>query len=442
MDARMRPLAAAATTAATAAALVLTGSPAVAAGATTVRVSVSTTGAQGDYYADGPALSGDGRLVAFHASSTNLVRGDTNRVEDVFVRDRRSGVTRRVSVTSRGVQGNGASAEPSISPDGRFVAFHSLASNLVSGDTNNAGDVFVHDLRSRTTRRVSVSRTGSQGNQDSGWPTISPDGRFLVYHSSASNLVAEDTNRSSDVFLYDLRSRTTRRVSVSGSGAQAAGQNENAAVSAGGRYVTFWSSAANLVRGDTNGLVDVFVRDVGARTTTRVSVSSTGVQATSSTPTFGSSYPGISADGRYVTFVSGASNLVRGDTNAVEDAFVRDRRRGTTTRISVSTRHAQADGYSYQTKINASGRYVTFGSAAANLVPGDTNGEQDVFVRDVRTGVTTRQSVTARGTQANNACLEPAISADGRHVGFMSWSSNMVPGDTNQAADVFVRDRR
>jgi Tol biopolymer transport system component len=189
-------------------------------------------------------------------------------------------------------------------------------------------------------------------------------------------------------------------------------------------------------------LVDVFVRDVRARTTTRVSVSSTGAQATSSTPMFGSSYPGISADGRYVTFVSGASNLVRGDTNAVEDAFVRDRRRGTTTRISVSTKRAQADGYSYQTKINASGRYVTFGSAAANLVPGDTNGEQDVFVRDVRTGVTTRQSVTARGTQANNACLEPAISADGRHVGFMSWSSNLVPGDTNQAADVFVRDRR
>lgn len=384
MDARTRLLAATAM----AAVMVLAGSPAgavgAAAGATTVRVSVSTTGAQGDYYADGPALSGNGRSVAFHASSTNLVPGDTNGVEDVFVRDRRSGVTRRVSVTSRGVQGNQASAEPAISPDGRFVAFHSLASNLVPGDTNNADDVFVHDLRSRTTRRVSVSSTG----------------------------------------------------------AQAAGQNENAAVSVGGRYVVFWSSAANLVRRDTNGLVDVFVRDVRAGTTTRVSVSDTEAQASSATPTFGSSYPGISADGRWVTFVSGASNLVRGDTNVVEDAFVRDRRRGTTTRISVSTRRAQADGYSYQTKINASGRYVVFGSAASNLVPGDTNAEQDVFVHDLRTGRTTRESVTARGAQANSACLEPAISADGRHVGFMSWASNLVPGDTNEAADVFVRDRR
>lgn len=160
MDTRTRLLAATAM----AAVMILTGSPAVAAGGTaaaTVRVSVSTTGAQGDYYADGPALSGNGRLVAFHASSTNLVPGDTNGVEDVFVRDRRSGVTRRVSVTSRGVQGNSDSTEPAISPDGRFVAFHSRASNLVPGDTNDADDVFVHDLWLRATRRVSVSGAGA-----------------------------------------------------------------------------------------------------------------------------------------------------------------------------------------------------------------------------------------------------------------------------------------
>ena len=442
MDTRTKLLAATAMAAVT----VSTGSPAAAAGrvgaATTVRVSVSTTGAQGDRYADGPALSGNGRFVAFHASSTNLVPGDTNGREDVFVRDRRSGVTRRVSVTSGGVQGNRGSTEPAISPDGRFVAFHSQASNLVPGDTNNADDVFVHDLRLRTTRRVSVSGAGAQGDRASGWPSMSPDGRFVVFHSSATTLVARDTNGSSDVFLHDLRLRTTRRVSVSSTGAQAAGQNENAAVSAGGRYVVFWSTATNLVRRDTNGLVDVFVRDVRAGTTTRVSVSDTEAQASSDRPTFGSSYPGISADGRWVTFVSGASNLVRGDTNMVEDAFVRDRRRGTTTRISVSTRRAQADGYSYQTKINSTGRYVVFGSAASNLVPGDTNAEQDVFVHDLRTGKTTRESVTARGAQANSTSLEPAISADGRHVGFMSSASNLVPGDTNEAADVFVRDRR
>jgi Tol biopolymer transport system component len=319
MDTRMRLLTATALVTLMATGMVMTGSPAGAGsgtgsgagGATTQRVSVSSTGAQGDYYADGAALSGNGRYVAFHASSANLVPGDTNGVEDVFVRDRRAGVTRRVSVSSKGVQGNRGSAEPAISPDGRFVAYHSPASNLVPGDTNNADDVFVHDLRSRTTRRVSVSRTGAQGNQGSGWPAISPDGRFVVYHSTATNLVPRDTNGSSDVFLYDLRSRTTRRVSVSSSGAQATGQNENASVSAGGRYVAFWSTAANLVRRDTNGLVDVFVRDVRAGTTTRASVSDTEAQATSPTSTFGSSYPGISADGRWVTFVTPTCSRTR-----------------------------------------------------------------------------------------------------------------------------------
>ena len=381
-------------------------------------------------------------IVAFYASSTNLVPGDTNGVEDVFVRDRRSGVTRRVSVSSAGVQGNAYSSEPAISPDGRFVAFHARASNLVPGDTNGVDDVFVHDLRLRTTRRVSVSTAGAQGDRASGWPSISPDGRFVVFHSSATHLVARDTNGTSDVFLHDLRLRTTRRVSVSSTGGQAAGQNENAAVSAGGRYVAFWSSAPNLVRRDTNGLADIFVRDVRAGTTTRVSVSDTEAQATSATPAFGSSYPGISADGRWVTFVSSATNLVRGDTNNVEDAFVRDRHRGATTRISVSTRGAQANGYSYQTKINPSGRYVVFGSAATNLVPGDTNAEQDVFLHDRQTGRTTRQNVTASGLQANSAALEPAISPDGHHVGFLSWATNLVPSDTNDQPDVFVRDRR
>ncbi|MGW4942130.1 TolB family protein [Actinoplanes sp. NPDC004185] len=427
-----------------AAVLVLPGSPGVAAGATrgatTVRVSVSTTGAQGNDYADGPALSGNGRYVAFYASSANLVPGDTNGVEDVFVRDRRSGVTRRVSVTSKGLQGNAASAEPAISPDGRFVAFHSGASNLVPCDTNGVDDVFVHDLRLRTTRRISVSSAGVQGDQESGWPAMSPDGRFVVFHSRATNLVARDTNANSDVFLYDLRTRTTRRVSVSSSGAQAVGQNENAGVSAGGRYVVFWSTADNLVRRDTNGLVDVFVRDVRAGTTTRVSVSDTEQQALSDGPASGSFYPGISADGRWITFVSGASNLVHGDTNRLEDAFVRDRRRGTTTRISVSSRRTQADGYSYQTKITPGGRYVVFGSAASNLVPGDTNAEQDVFVHDLRTRRTIRESVTARGAQANSTSLEPAISADGRHVGFLSLANNLVPNDTNDRTDVFVRD--
>jgi len=413
-----------------------TAGPAGAAAGTTTRVSVSSTGTQGNGLSAFSSISADGRYVAFVSQAANLVPGDTNGTADVFVRDRRAATTTRVSVSSTGAQADKESYWPSISADGRHVAFSSEAANLVPGDTNGTADVFVRDRRAATTTRVSGSSTGAQGNGVSYGAAISADGRYVAFYSDAANLVPGDTNGATDVFVRDRRAGTTARVSVSSTATQANGRSYPAAISADGRYVAFVSQAANLVPGDTNGTADVFVRDRRAVTTTRVSVSSTGAQADKE-----SYWPSISADGRHVTFYSDATNLVPGDTNGTADVFVRDRRAATTTRVSVSSTGAQGNGPSAFPSISADGRYVAFDSGAASLVPGDTNGAADVFVRDRRAGTTTRVSVSSTGAQGNGLSRFPAVSANGRYVVFGSLAANLVSGDTNGTADVFIRDR-
>ena len=344
-----------------------------------------------------------------------------------------SGVTSRVSVASDGRQAipNGyLYAQPAISADGRFVAFASSASNLVAGDTNGVPDVFVRDRLAGVTRRVSVGASG-QANHFSADPAISADGRFVAFESGASNLVAGDTNGKSDVFVRDRLAGVTRRVSV-GVGGQANYTSNIPAISADGRFVAFDSGASNLVAGDTNGTDDVFVWDRLAGVTRRVSVGGSG-QANN-----GSYSPAVSADGRFVAFESFASNLVAGDTNGKADVFVRDRLAGVTRRVSVGA-GGQANSDSGTPTISADGRFVAFLSGASNLVPGDTNGTYDVFVRDRLAGVTRQMSVGAGG-QANDYSAFPAISANGRSVAYESYASNLVRGDTNGALDVFVRD--
>jgi Ca2+-binding RTX toxin-like protein len=238
---------------------------------TTRRVSVANDGTQGNGYSFSPSISADGRYVAFQSSSSNLVSDDTNGtddifVDDIFVYDRASNTTRRVSVDDNGTQGNGASFSPSISADGRYVAFYSLANNLVSGDTNNTGDIFVYDTVANTTRRVSVGDNGIQGNGDSGSPSISADGRYVAFLSDASNLVSGDTNGTSDTFVYDTVANTTRRVSVGDNDTQGNDFSGSPSISADGSYVAFNSYASNLVNGDSNNAVDVFVYDSGAGT--------------------------------------------------------------------------------------------------------------------------------------------------------------------------------
>jgi Tol biopolymer transport system component len=408
---------------------------------TTSLVSVDSTGAQGNLESDACSISADGRFVAFSSFATNLVGGDTNGWNDIFVHDRQSGATERLSVDSAGGQGNGLSEHPAISADGRYVAFDSGASNLVAGDTNAASDIFLHDRQLGTTERVSVDSAGGQGNGGSVYPVISADGRFVAFESAASNLVATDTNATFDIFVRDRRLGTTERVSLSSGGGQGNSGSGLASISVDGRCVAFRSSSTNLVAGDTNGNDDIFVRDRLLGTTERVSVDTGGSQANGT-----SAELSISGDGRCVAFLSQASNLVAGDTNGTPDVFVHDRQTGTTERVSVATGGVQTNGASFMPfhfppALSPDGRFVAFDSSAWNLVAGDTNGTPDIFVHDRRSGTTERVSVDSGGAQGNGTSARPAITPDGRFVAFFSNASNLVAGDTNSTWDVFVRDQ-
>jgi len=409
---------------------------------TTTRVSVATGGDQGNDESFGGVISADGRWVAFASGASNLVPGDTNGEHDVFVYDRQSGSTTRVSVGQGGVQGNGASRFPSLSGDGRWVAFMSWASTLVPGDTNEAWDVFVHDRHSGATTRVSVGPDGVQGNAHSEYPSMSADGRWVTFESDASNLVRGDTNGTEevfgqDVFVHDRQTGTTTRVSVGARGTPANILSQRPSISADGRWVVFNTGASNLVPGDS-GINDVFVHDRQTATTSKVSAGPGGVEGNH----FSFNHSDvISADGRYAVFGSQASNLVPDDTNGLFDVFLQDRQTGSPLRVSVGPSGAEANGSSGGGAISADGHWVAFISSATNLVPGDTNGQQDIFVFDRHTQTTTLVSGGPGGTQGNGPSYAEALSPTGRYVVFTSSATNLVDGDTNGKDDVFVHDR-
>lgn len=299
------------------------------------------------------------------------------------------------------------------------------------------------DFQPPTTERVSVSSTGAQatGSQTllSGSPDISSEGRYVAFQSAATNLVPGDTNAKTDVFVHDRSLKTTTRVSISSAGEQQnAGSSWPPAISGEGRYVAFVSDATNLIAGDTNGTRDVFVHDTDTATTTRVSVGPSGAQASS-----WSQDPSISADGRFVTFESGASNLVPADSNATEDVFVHDRSSGVTTRMSISSSGGQANSASTNAAISPNGRYVAFESAATNLVPADANGVWDTFVHDRVTGTTVRVSVSSSGEEAN---FEAAFFTDSMTVSnhgdvvWPSYATNLVPGPDGFVIHLFLHD--
>jgi Tol biopolymer transport system component len=404
------------------------------------RVSVDSNGTQGNNGSLDPSISADGRYIAFRSFANNLVSGDTNNTFDIFVYDTVANTTRIVSVDDNGTQGNDDSSRPSISADGRYVAFVSYASNLVSGDTNYTSDIFVYDTVANTTRIVSVATDGTQGDRDSLTPSISADGRYVAFGSYASTLVSGDTNNVNDTFVYDTVVNTTRIVSVATDGTQGNKDSGTPSISADGRYVAFVSDASNLVSGDTNNTSDIFVYDTVANTTRIVSVATDGTQGNDD-----SSRPSISADGRYVAFNSYASNLVSGDTNNTFDIFVYDTVANTTRIVSVDDNGTQGNDGSSRPSISADGRYVAFNSNASNLVSGDTNNANDIFVYDTVANTTSRVSVDSNGTLGNSFpydpfSYKPSLSADGRYVAFDSDASNLVSDDTNGDYDIFVYD--
>jgi Tol biopolymer transport system component len=346
---------------------------------TTTLVSVSSTGTKGLGSSSWPFITDDGRYVAFQSDARNLVPGITNGWQQIYVRDRQTRTTELVSVSTEGAQASQLNDIGNMSADGRYVVFVSYASNLVSRDTNGAPDVFVRDRLLGTTQRVSVSSQGQEANGSSLWPRISADGRFVAFVSVATNLVSRDANGThEDIFVRDLQTGIVRLVSVSSSGVQGDSVSTTPALSHDGRYLAFSSFARNLVDGDTNASWDVFVRDLQTGTTERVSVSSDAAQGNHD-----SQRPFFSPDARFVSFDSLASNLVVSDTNQRLDVFVRDRLLGTTQLASVSTAGIQGNEHSDHSSVTADGRRVVFHSSATTLVVPDANGEKmDVFLHD------------------------------------------------------------
>src|SRR3990172_8326886 len=422
------------------------------------RVSVDRNWVQGNGESSFPFISADGRYVAFSSWATNLVIEDTNGQWDIFVHDRQTRVTELISVNSCGIHGidGGSYSQPSISADGRYVAFSSWASNLVIEDTNGSEDVFVRD---RWESEPDFDDDGLSYSQEQLYGTDPnnpdtdgdgmPDGWEVQYGLNPLNIGDATLDADSDGYLNikEYQGGTdptdqssvpwTLRVSVNSSGGQANDWSSSPSLSSDGRYVAFISNTSNLVPGDTNGVWDIFVHDQQTGVTERVSVDTNG--------NVGDGYseqPSLSADGRYVAFMSWASNLVPGDTNGGWDIFVHDRQTGVTERVSVNSSGEQGNPYSYRPSISADGRYVVFESGASNLVSGDTNGTWDIFVHDRQTRVTKRVSVNSSGGQANDWSSSPSLSSDGRYVAFISNASNLILGDTNGVVDIFVHDQQ
>ena len=428
------------------------------------RESVATGGGQASGGAlafgnSGAVLSGTGRFVAFQSDATDLlgVGGDLNDLSDIFLRDRQAGTTVRVSVADNGAEAGGVNAGigsefPSISPDGRFVAFTSDAENLVAGDTNVKLDVFLRDTSplAPSTTRASVGPGGVEANGDSqsfaNAVALDNAGNLLVvFTSEATNLVAGDNNAAADIFVRNVTAGTTARASVGAGGAQADNASLNPGISTNGRHVAFESAASNLVPSDTNARSDVFVRDLVAGTTVRLSVDNAGVQGN------GDSFsPAISGDGRFVAFESTASNLVPSDTNAVSDVFLHDRDvsgSGTfdtpgntsTVRVSVGAGGVQAAGGSFFPAISDDGRFVIFETNAANLDPfGDGNGATDVYAFDRSGGTLKRLSVNFAGAESDRGSFQATVSRGGQVAAYTSDATNLVSGDTNGLPDIFA----
>jgi Tol biopolymer transport system component len=401
----------------------------------TQRASTATSGTQGNGESNHPNISADGRIVVFASFASTLVPGDTNASTDVFVRDRATGETTRVSVDSAGVQGDSGSYYPAVSADGRFVAFQSDATNLVPGDTNGHMDVFVRDRLLGTTELVSLSTAGVHGGDLSGHASISGDGRWVTYYSYSSNLVPGDTNANADVFLRDRLNGVTSRISVSSNGVQGDGFSTEPTISPDGRFIVFASNSTTLTPGEADFVEDIFIRDRLVGTTTKVSVPWTGTVGGGN-----SSLPCLSANGQYVAFESESPVLVPDDTNGYYDIFVRDLEAGVTTRVSVGPFGQQADGDLHWPAISQDGRFISFFGWASNLVAGDINGVWDTFLYDRQSGTNSLVSVDSSGAQGDANSAGGSFSADARFLAFSSWAGNLVAGDTNGKSDIFIRD--
>ncbi len=403
------------------------------------RISVTDDEQQATGGSFAPVVSADGSVIAFRSSAANLVAGDTNDLPDVFVRDLAAGTTVLASLRPDGQPAGDFSKRPSISDDGRLVAFEAKHPN---------SSVLVTALRDRAlgTTEYLVPNTSS-GNPSAPLiarlqGAVSADGSSIAFvtRDSLQNAfpasirpINDDSNLTFDVFVYDHATQPTpaiERVSRSTPSQELDADSRSPSISGDGSMVAF-ESFSELVPGDDNNAPDVVARD---RLTNTLELISIALDATSGNgPSFA---PSISGEGRFIAFRSAASDLVAGDTNSRHDVFVRDRTAGTTVRVSVATGGDQADGHSMDPSISSDGRFVAFRSTATNLVAGDTNGRSDIFVHDRVTSETARVGEPSGG-QSNGTSAAPSLSGNGAWIVFESDATNLVAGDTNDSRDIF-----
>lgn len=417
-------------------ALVLTSS---AAQSVVKRIQTAPGGAAPNHSSTYPAtprrsLSADGRFFAFASHASNLVAGDVNLQGDVFVHDRLLHTTRLVSVSTSGVQGNQASSDPSISDDGNLVAFFSGSTTLVPGAPSQFGGIFVRDVAAGVTTRENYGPGGVDPNQPCTDHALSGDGLRLLFLSRASNLVPNDSQSTRDVFVRDRVSGAVTCVSVTPAGQPGNDSSETATISRNGRYVVFLSFASDLVAGDTNGRDDLFVRDLASGVTELLTPDVAGTSPWS----FG--VGSASDDGRFIAFSSAASSLVVGDVNGLPDIFLRDRGLGLTTLISATPLGGPAYGTTAYPVISADGNVVVYTSSASDLTTNDHNGQTDVFRWDRPTGVTSLVSVSLDGTSATGVSANADLSANGRTIAFRSVASDLVQGPDSVHANEYISE--
>ncbi|MCC2653770.1 MAG: hypothetical protein K0Q60_3936 [Microvirga sp.] len=334
---------------------------------------------------------------------------------------------RRVSITPSGENPDNGSLNPSLSADGTRIAFRSPATNYLPGDADGLSDLYVKDLITGAVVRGDTASDGSQSNAPpEEFPSLSANGNRLAFGSAGSNLVPDDNNGTVDVFVKDLASGHTMRASTAADGTEANDVSSAGSLSADGHIVAFWSAATNLVPGDTNNAIDVFVKNLDTGAIALASSNAHRMPGNGNSFSFDGS-PALSADGTRVLFSSLADNLVPRDTNGTYDTFVKDLRTGEVTRVSVSASGQQINGDSVGSAISADGTKMLFASAADNLVRDDTNGLVDLFVKDLRTGEVIRANTAADGAEARSDLFGiPAFSGDGNTVAFALMNGTLT----------------
>ncbi|WP_110207585.1 TolB family protein [Nocardioides daejeonensis] len=431
---RTLALAAAAVTGAALLSLPSTSTQAASRAPLTDRISVATGGQHpgsgnngGGRGTERRLLSDNGRFVVFEGSAP-FVRGQVPLNWQIMVRDRKLGTTVAVSRNKSGALANGRSTDPAISANGRWIVFESAATNLVAGDTNGQTDVFRHDTLTGTTTLISRRADGGLATRSSGPASLSANGRYVSFISYAGGLAPGDTDDVSQAYLHDTTTGITELISVKASGIGSSALTSTS-VSNDGQRVLFESLDADVAPGAHNLAVDVFLRDRATDTTRMVAGNQAGADRAS-----------MSADGRYVVYQSKDPDIDPADTNTRADVFVVDLATDQHTLVSKSSAGVVGDVESKYGGISRDGRYVVFESKSTNLVPGDTNGQADVFRHDLVTGQTVRVSVRGNGAQEPLGGIFPSISGDGHHVVFESYARDLTPHPTGTWRQVFVRD--